>query len=68
MTPRGRGLRRFPAGAIEQREREERRRMIRQARRERERVEVDGRRYWLVRLPDGAASDYAVSEPEEDVA
>ena len=68
MTHRGRGLGRFPAGAIEQRERDERRRMIRQARRNRERVVVDGKRYWLVRLPDGRAADYAVADDGEEAA
>jgi hypothetical protein len=55
---RGGGLGHFPPGEAERTLREERRKQIREARKRRERVVVDGRKFWLIRLPDAQALDY----------
>jgi len=64
MRP-GTGLGRWPPGKAEQAQRKERLDQIRAARRERERIiDEQGRKWWLLRLPDAYAYDYPVHDEE----
>lgn len=66
MTPNGGGLGHFPPGAAERALRDERRKLIRRCRRKAERFrDEQGRKWVLVRLPDGQAADYGVPGTEE---
>jgi hypothetical protein len=64
----GSGLARMPHGSLERKVREERRKQIKQARRQAETIVEGGRKWKLVRLPDAYASDYPVHDEQSDAA
>lgn len=64
----GYGLGHFPPGATERELRKERKKLIRECRRSAETIFENGRKWTLVKLPDGFAADYPVDDVRSDAA